>query len=176
VTNKKQEFGQFFTPAGVAHNLIEMAAILPGELVLEPSAGEGALARAARQAGGKVVCVEQDQRLFRALSRDFVAFHIDFLKVSAETLPYRFDVIVMNPPFAPIGTDIAHVEHALRFLRTGGRLVAIMSAGVRFHQTKKALAFRGLVDGRKGVFRDLPSGSFAESGTNVNTTIVSMTV
>ena len=45
----------------------------------------------------------------------------------------RFDRVVMNPPFCR-GRDLDHVRHALRFVAPGGRLVAIMSAGVAFRE------------------------------------------
>ena len=40
----------------------------------------------------------------------------------------RFDRIVMNPPFAD-GADIQHITHALRLLRPGGRIVALVPMG-----------------------------------------------
>ncbi|MEX0684044.1 MAG: hypothetical protein WD472_11410, partial [Dehalococcoidia bacterium] len=61
------------------------------------------------------------------------------------------------------------VFHALKFLRPGGQLIAIMSAGTEFRETKKAIAFRALVASMNGKFRDLPAGSFSEVGTYVNT-------
>ena len=47
-----------------------------------------------------------------------------------------------------------------------------MSAGVEFRETRKAIAFRDLVSQMNGHFVDLPAGSFASVGTNVNTTIL----
>lgn len=73
-----------------------------------------------------------------------------------------FDQVVMNPPF--YGRHYAkHVEHALRFLRPGGRLTAVLPATARYDH--------GLLAGR---WEDLPVASFAESGTNINTTVLTM--
>lgn len=47
-----------------------------------------------------------------------------------------------------------------------------MSAGTEFRETRKAIAFRELIEAKKGVWRDLPAGSFAASGTYVNTVIL----
>jgi hypothetical protein len=47
-----------------------------------------------------------------------------------------------------------------------------MSAGMEFRETRKAIAFRKLIEGMKGKFSDLPPGSFSEVGTNVNTCIL----
>ena len=83
----------------------------------------------------------------------------------------KFDRIVMNPPFAN-GQDIAHVTHALGMLKPTGVLVAIMSAGTRFRQDRKATKFRALMTSRGAEWHDLPPDSFAEAGTGVNTCIV----
>jgi hypothetical protein len=77
----------------------------------------------------------------------------------------------MNPPF-DMERDIDHVVHALDFLKDDGCLAAIMSAGTEFRETRKAIAFRALVEKLNGSFRDLPHGSFAEVGTYVNTITV----
>src|ERR1700679_1317991 len=44
VTNKKQELGYFPTPTAIVKRLLELAEIEQGMLVLEPSAGQGAIA------------------------------------------------------------------------------------------------------------------------------------
>lgn len=78
---------------------------------------------------------------------------------------------MMNPPFAN-GADIDHVSHALKFLKPSGRLVAIMSAGVKTSTTKKAKAFLELLKGYEWSFRNVPDGAFKESGTNVRVTML----
>jgi hypothetical protein len=96
----------------------------------------------------------------------------DFLSLRPQNFdPY--DLVVMNPPFDR-ERDVDHVTHALEFLKPGGQLFAIMSAGTEFRETRKAIAFRALVERHRGSFRDLPPGSFRESGTNVNTIILTM--
>ena len=79
----------------------------------------------------------------------------------------------MNPPFDR-ERDIDHVVHALKFLRPGGRLVSIMSAGTEFRETRKSIAFREMIDGLGGTWRDLRPGSFASVGTYVNTVVLSV--
>jgi 16S rRNA G1207 methylase RsmC len=89
------------------------------------------------------------------------------------TVPQRqdFDRVLMNPPFSK-GQDVKHVTHALGFLKPGGRLVAIMGAGVTFRQDKRTTDFRELVQSMGGTIEPLPEGSFKSSGTMVNTVIV----
>ena len=88
------------------------------------------------------------------------------------------DYVLMNPPFAR-SQDIDHVLHAFKFLKPGGKLIAVMAPGWRFHDTKKAKAFRDFVE-ENGEQRDrggtnygyLPEGTFKASGTNIKTTWV----
>jgi 16S rRNA G1207 methylase RsmC len=84
-----------------------------------------------------------------------------------------YDRIVANPPFAD-GQDIAHVTHALAFLRPGGRLVAIMSSGFTFRQDRAALAFRDLVEERGGTVEELSADAFKVSGTGVRAVLVTI--
>jgi len=107
----------------------------------------------------------------------------DFLSARPENMawPYTwpdrlplgsFDAVVMNPPFAR-QADIDHVTHAFSFLRSGGRLAAIMSAGTAFRENRKAVEFRDLVRKHAGTISSLPDGSF-EPATGVRTVLVTM--
>jgi hypothetical protein len=87
----------------------------------------------------------------------------------------KVDAVLMNPPF--YGTHwMNHVMHAMKWLKPGGELVAVLPISVELGQTKEHLAFREWA-GMKGdppyhrQCRDLPDGSFSESGTNVSTLI-----
>jgi hypothetical protein len=177
---KKADF--FPTPAALADRIVAWADIRPGDRVLEPSAGRGAIALAVRRAcpEAHVVCCEAlphfraelESMGFDLLGRGApsgpVACEDDFLGVDAANVE-PFDVVVMNSPFSG-RADLTHVEHALRFLRPGGSAVAIMSAGAKFRDDKRARAFRALViDQLGGRFEDNPDGSFIESGTGVRT-------
>lgn len=66
------------------------------------------------------------------------------------------------------------MTHALGFLRPGGRLVSVMSAGVKYRQDAKTRAFRELVEQHSGTIEDLPEDAFRESGTSVRTVVVTM--
>ena len=165
--------GFFPTPPDLARHVVRLAEIGSGDLVLEPSAGRGAIARAARDAGGVVGCVELLPDNARALHDDgFRVFEGDFLSMTPTEIG-RVDRVVMNPPFGK-RADIAHVRHALSFLHRGGRLVAIMSAGVEFRDDALARDFRALVAGRGGRIERNPDGSFLASGTGVRTVTVVM--
>lgn len=60
------------------------------------------------------------------------------------------------------------MNRASRFLRAGGRLTAIMSAGITFREDRLTKEFRA----RLASVEHLPEGSFKASGTAVNTVMV----
>lgn len=178
IVDEKKKLQQFFTPESIARNLVETVGVSTDDTVLEPSAGDGALARIIREEGGIVQCIEIDKDLVVKLkAQGFPAVVSDFLQVAPEThlqeykLPLKYDKVIMNPPFAN-EQDIQHVEHALKFLSPGGSLGAIMGAGVKFKQTKRAEAFRARVEALGGWFEDLEAGAFDESGTGVSTVML----
>ncbi|AVX04298.1 hypothetical protein MXMO3_01773 [Maritalea myrionectae] len=168
----KQDFGQFDSPEEVVGLVIQLARIEPGMSVLEPSAGIGNIAIAAERAGGKVVAVEIDTKRFSVLNADpkLEAIHANFLEWSDHA---RFDRVVMNPPFAR-QADVHHVNHAHRFLKSGGLLVAIMSASVMFRDNGLTREFRAFVERQGGTIERLPDHSFKASGTAVHTCIVAI--
>lgn len=178
-----RHFGFFPTPQKVVDRLIEEARLYRREgerrlVVLEPSAGTGRIALALDPKDTRLRCVEIQPELAQALrmklelqGRAGVVRTADFLQMQVQ--PDLADRVIMNPPFDR-QRDIDHVRHAWEFLKPGGRLVAVMSAGVEFRENKKAITFRKWVDTHGGKFWDLPAGSFEESGTNVNTCILVM--
>ena len=166
-----QALQQFSTPAGLAFVAGVAAAIQPGELVLEPSAGTGLLAIFAELAGARLALNELADTRADLLARLFPdgpvsrhdAAHIhDHL--DAAVAPR---VVLMNPPF----TAVAHVDHAMKDaalrhvgsalarLRPGGRLVAITGAGCSPHnpawtdtfvqlQARGQIVFSAAIDGQ----------------------------
>lgn len=177
--NLKQDLGQFDTPEEVADYVVIEAGISAGMTVLEPSCGIGNLALAAKKRGAVVTGIELDpKRQAKAAERVAMAdcYCLDFLKVNGSSgLLNHFDVALMNPPFGK-RVDLDHVEHARRFVRPGGQVVSIMSAGVVFRRDRRSVAFRELVRSNMGTIVELPKGSFKVSGTSVNTVLVTMDV
>lgn len=183
-TTVAKNFGHFPTPPEAAAEVINSASIpcredyatgYRGEIdvcdVLEPSAGGGNLARLAAEKGHVVDCVEIQPHLAQQLEASGLyrsVWHGDFLMRPPAPV---YDRVIMNPPF-DLERDIDHVMHALRFVKPDGLLVAIMSAGTEWRETKKARAFRDRMESMRARWRDLPPGSFSSVGTNVNTVIV----
>lgn len=169
VVDLKKKLQAFYTPAEVAAFVISLADIRPGMSVLEPSAGEGALALPAKAAGAAVMCVELDRPTFdRLAAAGGEGVCMDFLSFDADV---QFDRVVMNPPFTG-GQDVAHVTHAFRKLKPGGRLVSVMSPSWQTRAVRWAEDFRALVKDAGGAVHQLPAGSFKSSGTSVDTVVV----
>lgn len=172
VTVAKNEFGYFPTPKAIVVELIELADIEPGMRVLEPSAGKGAIAYAIAEIT-KPDCYELLEANYAALAGDMKLGSVkraDFLTVEPTG---DYDRVVMNPPFSR-QQDIKHVMHAFKFLKDGGRLVSVMSAGVTFRDDRLTNEFRALVESHEGEIAPLPDGAFKESGTLVRTVVVTM--
>jgi hypothetical protein len=176
VTTPAEE-GWFPTPPAVVEQLLDAAGARPGMTVLEPSAGTGAIARAAAELGCVVDCVELNADRVRVLADAGFARRVmpgDFLAFQpGGGLAPDYDRVLMNPPFAG-KADVAHVVHARRFLAPGGMLAAVMSAGTLFRADKVTTAFRDGVLEAGGLIEPLPEGAFQEAGTDVRTVLVTV--
>lgn len=159
---------QFYpTPPDIAQLLVQCAYIEPGEHVIEPSAGQGAIAKALQDAGATVQCYEIHQPFCDELNEQgFKTECVDWLTVNV-----KCDKIVMNPPFTK-GQDIKHVMHAYDCLNDGGVLVAIMSSSFLNAAVNPGKKFREWFEPIGEVVEILPHGAFASSGTQVQTAIV----
>lgn len=173
-----KKFGAFMSSEAIAERVMRIAEPIRGKTVLEPSAGTGILARAAREEGAIVSCIEIQPGLAHELRvvHDFQDVqNVNFLSLKAAEL---YDCIIMNPPF-DAGRDTDHVTHAMTFLKPGGKLIAIMSARAEYRDDKRHRAFQKIVEQCQPIYgrhkwHDLPAGSFAHAGTNVNTVVLAL--
>jgi len=150
----------FPTPAHVAQRMARLAKIREGMRVLEPSAGNGNLADAAKAEGGQVDVIEISSQLrdiltakgYSVVDHDFDGFTPD--------KPY--DAILMNPPFSN-RQDAAHIMRAFGMLASGGTLAAIAGEGVFFGKDQKAVAFREWLDVHGADVEPLDAGTFQDN-------------
>ncbi len=134
---------QFSTPLPLAYAALQAAAIRPGDVVLEPSAGTGMLAVMAECAlgsgAGNLHLNEIADSRRALLTRLFPETLVTGVNAenAADRLPgARPTVVIMNPPFSAtpgVGrirhdADLRHVHSAFSMLPPGGRLAAITSA------------------------------------------------
>ncbi|WP_297331325.1 LPD38 domain-containing protein [Pseudoalteromonas sp.] len=172
LVGKKIE-GFFPTPTPLVDQMIDYADIKPGHEVLEHSAGKGNIADQIMVSApdASLDVVEYNTSLASLLEvKGYNVVGNDFLEYSGK----QYDRIVMNPPFENF-QDIDHVKHAYDLLKPGGKLVAIMGAGVK-NSRKKAVEFREWLDDAGSYIEDLPEGSFkgSERSTGVNTVMVTI--
>lgn len=166
----------FWSPEPVVDAILSNAGIphSPNEKfhILEPSAGEGHIARAIRHEypHATLHCIELDATRARSLvDQGFQTVHESFLNYHP-TPAFRYDRILMNPPFAVDGDATAwltHIEHARTMLARGGCLVSVVPAGALFRADRKHTAFREIA----ASIEPLPDEAFAPAGTNISAAI-----
>lgn len=154
-------FQLFQTPEPLAERMVDLAEPSPGLSWLEPSAGLGRLVAPILKTGGLPVLCESDANLAGELFNAFPdapLWQCDFL---SKTPAPVFDRVAMNPPFH-LRADIAHVLHAIGYLKPGGVLV-----GLCLDTHHRETALRHLSD----VWEKIPAGTFRKEGTNVATVL-----
>lgn len=163
----KKKFQFFPTPHCLARDLVDYACIDENMSVLEPSAGNGSIAKLIRN-DARITVVEIDESHVGSLSSITSNVNIcDFMDYSGLT----FDRIVANPPFTK-NQDIDHVIKMYELLNCNGRIVSVMSNSWRNGSQKKQINFRNFIDSVGGEIIDIDAGVFRESGTNIATCVV----
>lgn len=184
---KSQEGQDYFaTPEPIGYKMAQWLQSKPGQSLLEPSAGDGAIARWMPDNTYNTV-VEPSRDLTPKLMRNVAGAKVVESTFENFDLHNKFDGIAMNPPFGK-GKDrggklaMEHVAKAYKHLKDGGRLIAIIPDGPacqkRFDKwfygdpEAKRKEDRGIADGVLMADIHLPSVTFEREGTNVNTRMV----
>jgi predicted RNA methylase len=170
--NFQQEYQFFATPEAKAIEAVKEVekalGTLGGKRILEPSAGEGALANVARRMGAEVVAIEAwNVNAIKLRSQGYNVIERDFLSVTPEEIG-TFDAVLANPPFTR-NQDIQHVMHMLQFIRPGGALSVIMSTSWLEGKTRAHAQFKEFLATQDVVVTQIEAGAFKESGTPVPT-------
>ncbi|WP_274558143.1 class I SAM-dependent methyltransferase [Streptomyces spiramyceticus] len=169
------ERGFFPTPPLVVDQLLATSELAAGMVVLEPSAGRGAIAERAADLGAVVDCIEIDPdraEYLRASGYSRSVTTGDFLQ---QPVTRSYERALLNPPFAN-QQDIRHVIRAERFVKPGGLVVAVMSAGITFRNDKVSTDFRARIREARGTIDELPEEAFKHSGTSMRTVLVRLPV
>lgn len=179
-TDKRQELQYFPTPPALAARMIALADVSSGDRVLEPSAGQGAIALGFRD-GVRVDMVEIDPDNMRQLQQtlvnregsrcDYSAWCTDFLTWAKEHDRRRYDAIVMNPPFRN-NQDLAHIRAAWDLLKPGGRFVALTSPHWTFATDRASVEFNEWIADECLESEEIASGTFKASGTEIRTMLL----
>lgn len=125
---EKRDYRKFFTYPDTAKFMATLLNPNPGDFVLEPSAGNGALVRAVKnESPESTVCAIELYEEFRDELKavaDIVVIK-DFLEVP--TTP-KFSSCIANPPFGN-GIDLqAHFDRIRAAVKVGGKIVILLPA------------------------------------------------
>ncbi|MCA1552199.1 strawberry notch family protein [Bradyrhizobium sp. BRP19] len=180
-----QAFQQFSTPIPLGLAACVAAGITPADRVLEPSAGTGLLAIFAELAGGSLMLNELAEG--RAALLDHLFVNVEVTRFDAAQIDDHLDanvvpsVVLMNPPFSAVANvdrrmaDAAfrHIASALARLCDGGRLVAIVGAGLAPDNPAWLEAFVRLQERGRVVFSAAIDGAvYAKHGTQTDTRLL----
>lgn len=177
-SEEQVEYQQFSTPIDISWLVSTLAEISASDVVLEPSAGTGLLAAPAIAKGANVHLNELNQHRFELLQTTFPAINltrydgskIDTLLASA----VRPSVVIMNPPFSRDvgrGEDpyaaVRHLRSALRLLRPGGRLVAVMPDWFANSGRMKDIFEKTFANANLFYSARLSEGAYKKHGTSI---------
>ncbi|MCY9874512.1 hypothetical protein [Vibrio barjaei] len=162
VKRKYKEFAFFNTKSFVASGMVKELGINPGDMVFESSAGQGHIIDQVKELcpEAKIVCNElwpENAEILR--EKGYTPTELDFLAMDPKEHP-KFDVILGNPPWDKSMTEIDHFKHSLEFLKPGGKLSMLISGSYQTRETRKAKAFRDLLDRLNVKVEHVESGSF----------------
>jgi predicted RNA methylase len=181
-SEESQQLQQFSTPMPLAYVAARAAGIMPGDVVLEPSAGTGLMAVFAQLARARLVLNEYAPLRHDLLPQLFSgssvtqhdAAHIDDY-LDRAVLP---TVVLMNPPFSA-GVHVEgrmadaawrHLASAFSRLVPGGRLVAITGSSLSPYNPKWRDAFVRLQSRGTVLFSAaIDGGVYARHGTTMET-------
>lgn len=181
-SEESQQLQQFSTPMPLAYIAARAAGIMPGDMVLEPSAGTGLMAIFAELAHARLALNEYAALRNGLLTQLFTessvtqhdAAHIDDYLDRA----VRPTVVLMNPPFSAgvhvegriVDAAWRHLASAFARLAPGGRLVAITGSSLSPDNPKWRDAFVRLQDRGTVLFSAAIDGSvYARHGTTMET-------
>lgn len=175
--NQWQESIQFFpTPIDVARRAYDLSGLArrTGDIrILEPSAGQGGLIKAIDEnLWNKVTCIEPDNTNYGVLCElglnpEQTTFE-EFFEANKDK---KFTNVIMNPPFS-LGRDISHVKMAYDLLEKGGTLVAIISENTLYYERESNRNFVKWLEEVKAYKEPIPTGSFIDCGTAIDTVMI----
>jgi phospholipid N-methyltransferase len=136
--------GFFPTPSDLISRMIELASLDENSHVLEPSAGKGDIAMAVSKITHKktdVYEINPDLRQILELKDEYVRIIGKDFMADDPLKGEHYSHVLMNPPFEN-GQSIDHVKRAYKWLRLGGKLIAVLPESIVYRFDKKHTEFR----------------------------------
>lgn len=122
---------QFYpTPANIVDFVADYLKLNDGGdfTILEPSAGNGSLALIqpnkthAYEVSSSLCAVLEAKSVQKVINEDFLAINPN------ESKAIKYDYVLINPPYSE-GRWKLHIEHALKFMKNDGEMIAIIPGG-----------------------------------------------
>lgn len=180
--DQREGVDYFATPEPLGQKMVEWLGLRPGDHAMEPSAGHGAIAMWF-PTSSVATSIEPSFDLYSKLSARAGGGTRKILNQKFEdyNIVNKYDGIAMNPPFGHAGSmAMQHVEKAFKHLRDGGRLVALLPDSPTMNRKLEDFLYgsEGTTvklknpDAHLRKVITLPSVTFQQAGTSVNTKIV----
>ena len=184
----KAEHGQYFTPRPLVELMVDLAAVRPGERVLDPTCGSGTFMVVAQNRGAEVDGIEIDPELV-ALCRLNLALHgtnprsVRQADLFREPSSEQWDVVLANPPFSVriddpealqnfslaqgrgrVVSDTLFLQAAHDRLRPGGRMAVVLPRSILTNNSYQWLRSWLLARFERRAIVSLPEGVFRPFG------------
>lgn len=166
-TDKKKEYQFFATPKEIVQRMITFANIKRGDVLLEPSAGDGAILDFFPKENPYVAIELMPENVKKLHAKGYSVSEADFL----EAPKLDVDKVIMNPPFTK-QQDVKHIFHAWKFVSKNGILVSIVSESPFLRENSLSREFREWLEKTNATVIDLEPGDFKSSGTMVKTRMI----
>ncbi len=165
--NWKKEYQFFPTPPEVIDLILQIACPLENS-VLEPSAGNGAIAKAVLEfaSGNTVDCLEINPMCRENLKKAGLnVVGEDFLTWN----PKPYDFVIANPPFS----GLTWADHVLKMMEVpGADIITLVPESFHFRTEAKVQRIRERVYASYRVKDHVSPSAFKSAGTMIETTIL----
>lgn len=175
----KRETEFYPTPENIVNKLVNELEVNDGGKynILEPSAGRGNILEKIIPYASKYTALEKNRLNYNILiNKGYKATNLSF-EIFVDRLKKRnkdiglYDRVIMNPPFS---CALQHIQLGFSLLKPGGILVSIIPENLYYRGDRNSTKLREYIERYNGKVIELDSGSFSESGTNVETMIIKL--
>lgn len=173
-SDKFKEDNQFFkTPTSIVKRMIELSDLQPNAVVLEPSAGDGAILDCLPKESSFIAIEPNSLNNQRLRDKGYNSYFLKFEEYYQQNVGRKriFTNVIMNPPFKG-DLLVNHIFMAYDLLMDNGVLVSIIKENLLYMNDNKSLEFKKWLDYNDAFVEMLPYGSFKESGTMIDTGII----
>lgn len=173
IINRKKDFQFFETPKELTEKIVKLANIEKDNLILEPSAGQGAIIEEINKKYPTSTVNYFELMPENRLVLEEKNLSVNYLGEDFMTIEdsLNFDRIIANPPFTR-NQDIKHLRKMYDRLNENGILVCITSCSWVYGSTKVQNEFKNWLNTLNHKIIEVESGAFKKAKTNVETRIV----